>query len=408
MNEFRMNYNVHNGIRTSPAQKASFDNLSKLANRVNGIAILLDSAPRNWMGQQEIHLRLCRILTSLGIRVVLVYAGELPSELDQRLRESGAEIEIVRYGKARYNYYRELGRIIRQYSISMVHVCYFDYFSLIPWLTRLQGLRCIIYEELNSGMMKATSWKKQLLRLRTFVTSIPMTRVIAVSEFVKQDLIKRGFAAERIDVRYLAADEEKFKPDPGARQRWAAEYAIQPDELIMSSVTLLRPFKCPETLVDACGILAKRGIRAHLFVAGDGDMLPDLKARSHRLGVADRIHWLGFCADPADLMQASDIFLLASVAEAGAFVLSEAMLCGVPVIGSRSGVISEYVEEGQTGLLAEPQNPASFADAIEKLAKDKRLRLSMGRASREVALEKFTIDIHVQNTLRIYESLCTN
>ena len=383
-------------------------NLDKLAKRASGIAILLDSAPRNWMGQQEIHVRLCRILTSVGIRVVLVYADELPPELDRRLRESGAEIEIVCYGNARYKYYRELGRIIRQYSISMVHVCYFDYFSLIPWLTRLQGVRCILYEELNSGMLNATSWKKRLLQIRTLLTSFPMTRVVAVSEFVKQDLVKRGIAADRIVVRYLAADEKLFKPDPAARERWAAEYSIKPGELIMSSVTLLRPFKSPETLVEAWGLLAQRGVAASLFVAGDGTMLTDLKELSERLGVRDRIHWLGFCSDPASLMQASDVFLLASVAEAGAFVLSEAMLCGVPVIGSRSGVISEYVEEGKTGLLAEPRNPTSFADAIEKLANDETLRRAMAARSREVALQKFTIDIHVENTVSIYESICSN
>jgi glycosyltransferase involved in cell wall biosynthesis len=358
------------------------------------------------MGQQEIHLRLCRILTSLGIRVVLVYAGELPREIDRRLRESGAEIEVVCYGKARYNYYRELGRIIRQYSISMVHVCYFDYFSLIPWLTRLQGVHCILYEELNSGMLNATSWKKRLLQLRTLLTSFPMTRVVAVSEFVKQDLVKRGIAPDRIVVRYLAADERVFKPDPSARERWAAQYLIKPGELIMSSVTLLRPFKSPETLVEACKLLAKRAVAARLFVAGDGAMLCDLKELSKSLGVEDRIHWLGFCSDPTSLMQASDVFLLASVAEAGAFVLSEAMLCGVPIIGSRSGVITEYIAEGQTGLLAEPRNPASFADAIEKLANDEALRRSMAANSRAVALQKFTIDVHVENTLRIYESIC--
>jgi glycosyltransferase involved in cell wall biosynthesis len=360
------------------------------------------------MGQQEIHLRLCRILTSLGIRVVLVYASELPSGIARRLHEGGAEIEYVNYEQSRYNYYRELGRIIRQYSISMVHICYFDYFSLIPWLTRLQGVRCILYEELNSGMLNATSWKKQLLQLRTLLTSFPMTRVVAVSEFVKQDLVRRGIAADRIVVRYLAADEKLFKPDSSARERWVAEHSIKPGDLIMSSVTLLRPFKSPETLVQACGLLAKRGVAARLFVAGDGAMLGDLKELSERLGVKDRIHWLGFCSDPTSLMQASDVFLLASVAEAGAFVLSEAMLCGLPVIGSRSGVISEYVEEGQTGLLAEPRNPGSFADAIEKLANDETLRRSMAAKSREVALQKFTIDVHVENTLRIYESICSH
>jgi glycosyltransferase involved in cell wall biosynthesis len=376
-----------------------------LQQQVTGVAILLDSAPRTWTSMEEINRRICRRLTSLGIPVVLVYAAELPAEIDERMRDAGAQIEVVPYGQERFRFSKELDRIIKQYSISMAHVCFFDYFSFIPWIARLRGLRHIIYEELNSGMLQATSWKRRVLQMRTALMSWPMSRVIAVSDFVKQDLVKRGIAADRIDVRYLAADEERFKPDPAAREDWAGKYSIAPDELMMSSVTLLRPFKSPETLVEAMAILKQRGVKVRLFMAGDGSMLNDLKALSEKLDVVDRIHWLGFCRDPTSLLQASDAFLLASVGEAGGFVLSEAMGCGTPIIGSRSGVISECVEEGKTGLLATPKDAASFADAIEKFAGDEQLRNVMRVNSRERMLANFTTDINVENTLRIYASL---
>lgn len=379
--------------------------LTVLEKQVTGVAVLLDSAPRTWTSMEEINRRISRRLTSLSIPVVLVYAANLPPEIEQRMRDAGAQIEVVPYGKDRYRFYKELSRIIRQYSISMAHVCFFDYFSFIPWIARVSGLRSIVYEELNSGMITATSWKRKLLQMRTLLMSWPMSRVIAVSDFVKQDLVKRGIAAERIDVRYLAADEERFKPDPSAREKWASEYSVAPDELIMSSVTLLRPFKSPETLVEASALLKQRGVKARLFMAGDGYMLNDLKDLSEKLNASDRIHWLGFCKDPVNLIQASDAFLLASVGEAGGFVLSEAMGCGTPIIGSRSGVISECVDEGKTGLLATPKDAASFADAIEKFSKDEALRKAMRVNSRERMLGKFTTDINVENTMRIYASL---
>lgn len=379
--------------------------LTRLKQHVSGVAILLDSAPRTWTSMEEINRRICQRLTQAGIPAVLVYAAPLPPEIDQRMRDAGARIEVLPYGNERYNFSKELGRIVQEHSISLAHVCFFDYFSFIPWIARLNGLRHIIYEELNSGMMTATSWKRKLLQLRTHLMSWPMNRVIAVSNFVKQDLVKRGIAADRIDVRYLAADEERFKPNPEARDEWASKYALAPDELMLSSVTLLRPFKSPETLVEAMAILKQRGVKARLFMAGDGDMLPDLKALSDRLNASDRIEWLGFCRDPRSLLQASDAFLLASVGEAGGFVLSEAMGCGTPIIGSRSGVISECVVEGETGLLATPKKADSFADAIEKFARDEPLRKAMRVKSRERMLSGFTTDINVSNTLRIYASL---
>jgi len=376
-----------------------------LADQVTGVAILLDSAPRTWTSMEEINWRLCRSLTAMGIRVVLVYAAPLPPDLDRRMREAGAHIEVVPYKRNLYRFYRELGRVFKVHSVSMVHICFFDYFSLVPWLTRLQGVRRILYEELNSGMLNATSWRRRLLQLRTWVTTHPIIRVIAVSEFVRQDLIKRGVSGDRVVVRYLAADENRFRPDPEAREKWAGKYRIQPGELIMSTVTLLRPFKSPETLIEACALLAQRGVPARLFVAGDGAMLGQLQDLSKRLGTEDRIHWLGFCKDPASLMQASDVFLLASVGEAGGFVLSEAMGCGVPIVGSRSGVISECVDEGRTGLLATPKDPAAFADAIQKLAADEPLRRAMREQSRARMLRRFTVETNVQKTLDIYRSL---
>jgi glycosyltransferase involved in cell wall biosynthesis len=378
--------------------------LASLAEHVSGVAILLDASPRTWTSVEEINRRLSRKLSAQGINVVLVYAGLSP-EHRKRFEEAGARVEIVGYGKERYRYFRELRRIFRANSISLVHVCFFDYFSLVPWLVRLNGVTKIVYEELNSGMLNATGWKRALLQLRTAIMSWPMSRVIAVSEFVKTDLVKRGFATEDIVVRYLAADEEKFKPDADAREKWAEEYSIGPDELIMSSVTLFRPFKSPETLVEMAALLAQRNVRARLFMAGDGAMLHDLKELGNKLKVSDRIHWLGFCNDPRSLMQASDIFLLASVGEAGGFVLSEAMGCGTPIVGSASGVIAECVENGKTGILATPKDPSSFADAIEKLARDRSLLDSMRIRSRERMLKHFTVDIHVDNTLAVYASL---
>src|SRR5882724_6374 len=105
---------------------------------IKSIALRLDSAPRTWTSQEEIHRRLCRALQDRGIQAVLVYSQALADELKDRLATSGAKIEVISYGQCLRHYYRELGRLIRRYEIGIVHVCFFDYFSMIPWLARLQ------------------------------------------------------------------------------------------------------------------------------------------------------------------------------------------------------------------------------------------------------------------------------
>jgi glycosyltransferase involved in cell wall biosynthesis len=236
----------------------------------------------------------------------------------------------------------------------------------------------------------------------------PVARVIAISEFVKRQLVSAGVNEDNVVVRYLGVDTERFKPDPRARQEWTKRFALGSDEMVLSTVSYLRPFKHPQVLVEACSELAKRNVRTRLFVAGDGDMLPSLKTLTEQLGIADRVCWLGNVAEPKTLLQASDVFLLASVGEAFGLVLAEAMACGVPIVGSRSGSLPEVVDEPRTGLLSTPLDATAFADAIERLAKDGTLRRKMGDQAAERVRTHFTVDVAVQKTIRIYESIWTD
>jgi glycosyltransferase involved in cell wall biosynthesis len=364
--------------------------------------MLLDSAPTTWTSQEDRHLRLCQALVRHGVRPVIVFARQLQPDIHERLRASGAEIEVINYGRGALHYYRELRVLVKRFSVTTAHILFFDYFSPVAWLARLSGIRHVIYEMQNSGEFRATSWKRRLLRLRTKIMTRPVARVIAISEFVKEQLVSAGLPAGKIVVRYLGVDTERFKPNPEARQEWAKMFAIQPHEVVLSTVSYLRPFKNPQVLVEACHVLATRKVPFRLFVAGDGDMLPGLKILGERLGVADRICWLGNVADPKALLQASDMFLLASVGEAFGLVLAEAMACGLPVVGSHSGSVTEVVEDQRTGLLTAPLDPIGFADCIERLATDVQLRRRMGAEAVERVRRLFTVEAAVENTIRAY------
>jgi glycosyltransferase involved in cell wall biosynthesis len=295
--------------------------------------------------------------------------------------------------------------LVKRFGITTAHVIFFDYFSAVPWLARLAGVPVIIYEMQNSGEVRATSWKRWVLRLRTKLMTGPVRTVIAISEFVKDQLVAAGVPSGKIVVRYLGVDTERFAPNRQSRAEWAERFSIRPDEVILSTVSYLRPFKNPQVLVEACRELRDRNVPARLFVAGDGEMLPDLKAQASRLGVADRVHWLGNVADPRSLLQASDIFVLASVGEAFGLVLAEAMACGVPVVGSRSGSLAEVVEDERTGLLSTPLDARSFAEAIERLVRDAARRDAMARRALERARERFSVEIAVRKTVDIYDAL---
>jgi len=366
---------------------------------------LLDSAPRNWCSQQDRHLEICKALIARGGRAVIVFSSALPPQIESRFREAGIELATISYANGIYYYLKALDELVEKYQITTAHIIFFDYFSAISWIAKTRRLKYIVYEMQNGGIFRAQSLKRSLLQVRNKLAIFPTSKVIAISNFIKEQLMNGGVKENKIVVRHLGIDTKRFKPDPSAQQRLKEKYGIQPDELILSTVQYLRPIKNPQTIVQACGILAKRNVRAHLFVAGDGEMLEELQALSRELGIADRTHWLGLVPDPTSLLQASDLFILSTVGEAFGLVLAESMACGVPVVGSRSGGIPEVVVDGETGLLVPPLEPELFADAIEQLGRDTEMRSRLSRQAIERVREQFSMEKTVGATIRIYESL---
>jgi glycosyltransferase involved in cell wall biosynthesis len=368
-------------------------------------AFLLDSAPRTWSSLEEHHLRLCQALRARGSEPVLVFATKLPAEIEDRFKQGGVSVAAINYEDGFAHYSRELRKLIQLHSIERVHIAFFDYFRAVAWLARLQGLKSIVYEMGNGGLFRAQSWKRELLHLRNRVMTAPLVRIIAISDYIKGQLVAAGLPEEKIVVRYLGIDNQRFRPDASARAAWARKLAIPDDELILSTVSYLRPIKNPQIIVEACGVLAQRGLRAHLIVAGDGEMLDELKQLSQKLGIANRVHWLGLVPDPVSLLQASDLFLLATVGEAFGLALAEAMACGVPIVGSRAGAIPEVIKDGETGLLVNSMDPIALADGIEKLGRDHDLRKRMAQQAVARVAQHFTLETAVDETLKIYREL---
>jgi glycosyltransferase involved in cell wall biosynthesis len=369
------------------------------------LALILDSAPITWTSQEDRHLLLCRELVARGVQPLIIFSAPLRAEFEERFREGGALLFAVSYEKGMLHFYREVRRIVTAHHVTIAHIIFFDYFSPIAWIVRVAGVKCVIYEMQNSGIFGATSWKKLLLRARTKIMTAPVKRVIAISEFVQEQLVKAGLDKRKIVVRYLGIDNQRFTPNEIAKKDLSAEYNLRPDQLILSTVSYLRPFKNPQVLVQACRELKNRDVPARLFVAGDGEMLPELKELTRNLAVEDYIYWLGNVADPKPLLQASDLFLLASTGEAFGLVLTEAMACGVPVVGTRSGSLPEVVAEGKTGLLVPPHDSEALANAIESLCKATAVRQSMAENSIARVRKHFTLERAVSDTLAIYDTL---
>jgi len=369
------------------------------------MAFLLDMNPSSWDTRNDFHFRLCRALMARGWSVAICPACNAPEEISSRYRDAGIEMHPISFARGSYRYFLELRRLTKKMPLDLIHIWYFPYFSMVPWLARLNGIRNVVFSDVNSGEWRPKPWTSSLVRLRAKIACAPVVRMIAISRFISQRLELLGFARKRIEIIPGGVDVRRFSPDPGARKKIRSDFGVEPHEFVVSTACVLVPFKGVDVLLDACALLKKRQAPVRLFVAGDGPLRSELEAYARDLGIDDRTHWLGHVAEPEAVFRASDVFALSSVGEAFGLVLAEAMACEMPVVASRSGGIVDIVEDGVTGLLATPSDPASFADALELLWKSPALRNQLGIAGARWVRTCFDVEAVVERTADLYEAI---
>jgi glycosyltransferase involved in cell wall biosynthesis len=130
-----------------------------------------------------------------------------------------------------------------------------------------------------------------------------------------------------------------------------------------------------------------------------------LEQQARDLHVADRVHFMGFRADVADLTQLYDVAVLPSLSEALGYVLLEAMALRKPVVASRIDGIPEVVEDGVTGTLGPCKDPKALAEAIIDLLKNPGKARAFGDAGRRRVEEKFTQKRMMDETFALFDEL---
>lgn len=202
----------------------------------------------------------------------------------------------------------------------------------------------------------------------------------------------------RVRVVPLGIDPARFEALD--REAARARYGAGPNLVFVGR---LRYYKGLSTLIEALPWLP----RARLLVAGTGPMGDAWRSLAERLGVDDRIDWLGDVSD-ADLptvYAAGDVFVLPAVARSEAFgiVLLEAMAAGLPCVSTELGTGTSWVnQEGVTGRVLPPNAPAKLAKALGELLADDALRERMGRSARARVASEFTAERLVERVLQVY------
>jgi glycosyltransferase involved in cell wall biosynthesis len=214
--------------------------------------------------------------------------------------------------------------------------------------------------------------------------------VISISEYTKQRAVQiNGVAAERV---YLLPNALEWITE-------GAEAEYEPDRLPrgMRLLTVCRldsteQYKGVDTVIESLPEVSKQVPDLQYLIVGSGGDVERLKALVIKIGVADRVHFLGSVDDKTlrAYYKSCDVFVMPSAKEGFGFVFLEAMQYGKPVIAANIGGSPEVVQDGLTGLLVQYGNIAQLAEAITDLSLHPEKRLRMGAAGYQRLQDNYT------------------
>jgi phosphatidylinositol alpha-1,6-mannosyltransferase len=216
---------------------------------------------------------------------------------------------------------------------------------------------------------------------------------------------------QRLRVVHMGTDPTQFRP--GVETAMLRKRADLPDGGTRWLVTVARleQLKGIDTVIQALPAILERTPNVGYVIAGRGPDRERLEKLAHKLGVADRVRFLGLVGDH-DLPA---VYNLGSVymgmsrrvgrmdVEGFGISLVEASACGLPVVAGNSGGIPDAVRDGETGLLVPPDDPAALVDAVCRVLTDRDLATQLGQNGRRAVETHFNWD-RVVRDLRAIES----
>jgi glycosyltransferase involved in cell wall biosynthesis len=281
---------------------------------------------------------------------------------------------------------RAFGGWLREQRIQVLQTC--DYYSNVFGLAggALAGvpLRIASRRDVNPGRTRAQlAVQRAAYRLAH--------RVVANSPAARTALLQERVPPERIAVIPNGVDAGAL--DNVRRQR--------PVRTVIT-VANLRPEKDHRSLLAAAEMLAPRFPELRFQVVGDGPLRAELEREAAVRGIADRVVFLGHRDDVPALLAAADLYVLPSRTEAFPNGVLEAMAAGLPVVACAVEGLLNMVDEGETGMLVPPADPAALAAAIAQFAADPARASRVGAEARARATARYSFESMVANFEALY------
>jgi glycosyltransferase involved in cell wall biosynthesis len=208
---------------------------------------------------------------------------------------------------------------------------------------------------------------------------------------------------ERVTCLPTGIDLERY--NPGVTGTLRGELGLAPHVALVGMISVLRSWKGHAAFLDAAALLLKSGRSLHFVIAGDGPGRQELTDKIAQAPWQGCVTLLGHRADVENVLASLDVLVLPSYAHEGIpQIILQAQATGRAVVATTIGGIPEVVEDGVTGLLVAPRDPAVLAEQISLLLEDAPLRERIGHAARQKAEAHYGVDFMGKRLLALYEN----
>lgn len=351
---------------------------------------------RGWRGGQSQALYLTKGLKERGFEVSLICQNGSP--LWQKAKNAGIEVFPLKmtFEFGPFSIFK-ISRILNRKRARIIH--FHDSHSAT--LGILASLLCPVPIKISARKVDFSikgnpfrKWKYDKL----------VSAVIAVSNGVKEVLIKDGIPESKLYTIYEGTDLSKFQIE-GTKEEWKERLGLRGDKFYAGIVAHLAHHKGHVYLIEAAKILKEKGANIEILIIGDGELRDSLLSKTKELKVEDIVKFLGFINDIPHLLKAIDLFVLSSYLEGLCTSLLDAMASKLPIVATRTGGIPEAVEDSVNGILVPPRDPSALASAIYHLYSNRNLLIEMGEKGYQRVKRLFSVEIMVENTLSLYNKL---
>jgi glycosyltransferase involved in cell wall biosynthesis len=352
---------------------------------------------RNWLGGPAQVLYLMRGQRERGHNVCLVCPAE--SALGRRAADAGLDVRFVPFrGDVDPRLFLGCIRAIRSFNADLVHLhSRRGADTQGAWAARVLGKPVVLSRRVDYPLRDSAAVRRRYTR--------SYDHIIAISEAIRQVLIRGGVPPDHVTTVHSAVDVRQFHLDDAAAMAARAALGVAGGAPLFAIVAHMIRRKGHDTLWDAVARLSPEAPDMRVAVFGKGEEEARLRARAAELGIDRHLIWAGFREDLPAILPAIDCLVHPARMEGLGVAILQALACGKPVIACPVGGIPEAVRPPLDGWLVPVDDPAALAAAMREAMSDPVAAAAKGAAGRAMMEAEFSVDAMVDGNLAVYRKV---